>query len=247
MLRLVALALVAAALAPLPVPPAAAGVDDPWAGAPPEDVCYRLSPDEVQAMTNDSEPTRCGQLHTTRTVAVFQLPAALDWSSPSEKISVALLRKCDAGRDAVLGSKDGKRARTGIRMTFFTPTEEQRDLGARWVRCDVYLPRTSGVATLPDRTPPYIRHRHVPYDVLACYIRNGALTTCRHRHAFRTTGSFEAPRGRYPSQRRIEKIVVEGCVAERRVSSREWRFTAPTEMEWRSGDRWFTCISRSIH
>lgn len=128
----------------------------PTADPPPKaGTCRLLRPADLNTVVNDSEPVPCSRRHTSVTYHVEELPAkvARTASSPDDdRVEDVAERVCSQQVNDYVGGKPGDRKLSSLRTTYFLPDAEQFEMGANWVRCDLFAYAADGrLAELPGR------------------------------------------------------------------------------------------------
>ena len=106
--------------------------------APESGVCRELTPADVAKPTNNTATVPCAETHTAETYAVGDLPTAFDdadWDDAS--MSEWASRTCTNKFGGFLGADVSMVMRTVLSWTWFRPSQDAWDDGARWYRCDV--------------------------------------------------------------------------------------------------------------
>lgn len=202
--------------------------------------CHLLTFNETYAESDSSPTVDCAATHTTRTVAVVTMPEDIDWSSGDVVTRLAV--PCYRALDATLGRTARDRARSAYGLVFFIPTPEERTGGAHWVRCDAVLYKARTLSPIPDTTP--LLEKPLTDQVRRCLTgKPYFLTVCAGRHAFRVTGLVLMTFDSYPSQRRAQRLADAKCPS--RVSSSYWRYTYPSKLAWRAGQRFLQCYTKT--
>jgi Septum formation len=110
--------------------------------------CRRVSIAGLRTIVNDDRPVRCRRPHTVVTFSVGELPRSVTRGATAASdsgVERAADRICRSEfRDEVGGDRTIRRL-SMLTPTYFLPSSEQFELGARWVRCDAYAYAT------PDR------------------------------------------------------------------------------------------------
>ncbi len=239
--RLLTIALLGAALtAPLP---AQAGTEpDPHFEEPVVGDCYNYGWSVFIGPHDTSAPVGCGTKHTAKVHHVFQLPASLDWSASDAEILRQVSKRCNPSWDDWMGRGQRTIARTAYYGAWFSPTQAQRDAGARWIRCDIVMLKSRGLAPLPKNKAPMIPKPMIK-RVQKCLVGKKRLTTpCNYKHQWKATGSFEMG-GSYPSSDKFRKVALSRCP--QLVNSRRWLYEYPSRTQWKSGYKIVVCYTKT--
>lgn len=214
-------------------------------GKPVVGECRDITLGQLWKASNKTPPIDCTEPHTSRVIAVPTLPDGLNWRSSLAKIERFVTRKCDPAWQEALGESYKSRALTAYSWGWFIPTKEQRQAGARWIRCDVILwGGTKSLVTLPTDEVPALGDLPHPDKVAVCLTRRTfVFTNCARSHAYRGTGVFVMTSDTFPGERRIRRAAVRKCPA--LVSSDRFRWTFRGKTRWNLGDHTVTCYSRT--
>lgn len=225
--------------------------------APPVDACYRLSYDEALAPTSRDEPVPCGSRHTARTVAVGDLPLAVDGhllAVDSRAATEHAATTCPRRVDAVLGGTPEQRRLSLLRAVWFTPTLAESDAGAAWFRCDVVA--VTGEDDLAPLGAAGERLRGLldrpAGDAFAtCGTAEPgtdgfARVPCAEPHAWRAVEVVPLDGERYPgtdAARSAGEVPCEDAGRARAADPLdfEWGYEWPTQAQWEAGRTWGLC------
>ena len=176
--------------------------------------CRNLTLDQLIKQSDTSAPIDCSTRHTTKVVAVPQIPEGETWASMKAnkwaKISRLYEKQCRPAWEALLGVNDRTQAMTAYGLGFFLPTVAERDAGARWMRCDVYVARaTSGLTRLKYDAAPLVPTPLNDNHVRLCMkAKTFYHTSCDASHAWRSKGSFNLRRQKtYPTDKQIRRAL----------------------------------------
>lgn len=232
------LGLLAAALTTSITP--AAGAADPLFQAPVVGQCSDMSRAELD-LPNYVEPAvDCAGPHTAQVTAVAAMPDGLAYDSAD--FTELAVRTCyGAQREATGASKLGIKL-TAYAIGYFVPTAEQQAAGARWLRCDVVLLGGKELVALPGK----LAVGKYPYkkSVSRCLAgRQFLVTTCAATHTYRATAAIKIKAKRYPKEKAWKRLGTERC--RRATTSRTYRFSWPSKVDWSVGDRGLVCYTRT--
>lgn len=232
--------LLAAAFSVLGAPSASAA--DPTYQAPVVGQCFDMSPDELALPSYSEAAVDCAAEHTSQVIAVAQLPDGLTYESTG--LVEFALETCYPAQRKVLGtSKLGVRL-TAFNIGYFGPTTEQQAAGARWLRCDLVLSNGDRLLPLPGR----LKVGTFPFSpkVARCLAgRDFHVTVCARKHTFRATAALKVDSSRYPTEKAWQRIGTERC--RNATFSRSYRFSWPSKVGWKVGDRTLVCYSQTRH
>lgn len=231
--------LLAAALTALAAP--SAGAADPAYQAPTVGQCFDMSRDELDQANYTEAAVDCGGAHTSQVIAVAQLPADLSYDSAADVTEFAL-ETCYPVQRTILGTSRSRVRLTAFDLGYFTPTVEQQAAGARWLRCDLVLTSDDTLKPLPGRlkvgTYPFKK------SVSRCLAgRDFHVVVCADPHTFRATSALKVKASRYPKEKAWQRIGTQRCRTA--TSSRSYRFSWPSKVGWKVGDRSLVCYSQT--
>lgn len=230
--------LLAAALATLSAP--SSGAADPLFQAPVVGQCSDLSRAELDLPSHGEAAVDCAGPHTAQVTAVATLPEGLAYDSAA--FTELAVRTCyDAQRDAVGASRLGVRL-TAYAIGYFIPTAEQQAAGARWLRCELVLLGGAELLPLPARLAPGTSP--VRTAVARCLTgRDFAVTACSEPHTQRATAAVKVRVKRYPKEKAWKRIGAERCRSA--TTSRSYRFSWPSKVDWKVGERALVCYTET--
>ena len=217
-----------------------AGAADPLFQAPVVGQCSDLSRAELDLPSYGEAPVDCAGPHTALVTAVAALPDGLAYDSAD--FTELALRTCyDAQREAAGASKLGVRL-TAYAIGYFVPTAEQQAAGARWLRCDLVLLGGTELLPLPGR----LDVGKFPYKLTVSRCLAGqdfAVTACSEKHTYRATAAIRITAKRYPKEKAWKRLGTERCRSA--TSSRTYRFSWPSKVDWKVGDRALVCYTQT--
>jgi hypothetical protein len=230
--------LVVGALTMLAAPATAAA--DPAYQAPVVGQCFDMSAAELAESSYSEAAVDCGAPHTSQVIAVVQVPA--DVSYDGRDLAEFALQSCYPAERRVLGTSTRGVHLTAFDLGYFGPTAEQQAAGARWLRCDLVLaggdellplPRSLEVGSFPFRK-----------SVSRCLAgKDFHVTACTTTHTHRAAAALKVEQERYPSGKAWQRIGTERC--RNAVSTRSYRFSWPSQVGWKVGDRTLVCYSQA--
>lgn len=180
----VALGVLTALLAP--AAPSSAGVVDPLVGAPAQGECYDVTYAQAGGSSLDEDPVPCTQRHTVWVTDVVVLEGSDPIDPDSPALQARLTAACYDARDAAIGADLTRYGRSVYQMVFFTPTQAQRDAGARWASCGLVLLQAGGLVTTTRPTPARLSSDRVPAALALCVDKRFRATPCAQRHIARS-------------------------------------------------------------
>jgi hypothetical protein len=242
--RLLAALAATVALVALTSLAASAEDDGPTYAVPTVGQCHALSLDDAMGEADRTPVVDCAQPHTSRVVAVAQLPATLSWSSPRVKLEKRAIALCQPAFVAAVGGGAKARNRSAYWWFWFTPTKGQRSHGARWISCELALLGGADLADLPTDEVPALSGAAPGEDVARCLTpQELEPTTCTSRHGYRATGTFAMSQKRFPGRRVVGRAAAARCPA--RVGTARYRWTFHDAKIWNTGDHTVVCYSRT--
>jgi hypothetical protein len=214
---------------------------DPGYGAPQVGRCYRLSPAETLAPVTSSRRVSCNKKHTTVIAHVGYVKKAVTTNTPLAKRRAIGRRLCAPAYRKLAGGTVPDRATSLLTWTLFTPSSDQLQRGARWVRCDVLARSGESMVALPNSKP--LLGNGVPESLRVCQTETGADVSCARPHVFRVEAVYAAPGGAYPDLNRYTAAARTRC---KELMGRDGGFwQPPSEAGWNAGDRYIRCLSRT--
>ena len=131
---------------------------------------------------------------------------------------------------------------TAYAIGYFVPTAEQQAAGARWLRCDLVLLGGTALAPLPGT----LDVGEVPFkkSVSRCLAgRDFHVTTCSEKHTYRATAAIKIRRSATPTEKAWKRIGTDRCRSA--TTSRTYRFSWPSKVDWKVGDRALVCYTQT--
>jgi len=241
-MRRTIVALVAVVAAGSLAPAATAGAPtgradgDPGYNQPPEGACYRLSAKEVGRPSATKHAISCDREHTTMTIEVFRLSGPVDWDNVFSRLTV----RCHKAFYAALGTTRYAKL-SAYDFWWFRPTEEEREAGARWVRCDIGMHLNDLVGIQP--IPASVRLGRPPFENRQSACLFGAYpdlryTTCQRPHNYRAADVFRVKR----LATTLEERQQQGLRCRQKVHSRHYLSQSPSVDEWKAGYHFVLCF-----
>ncbi|MDT0187074.1 septum formation family protein [Microbacterium sp. ARD31] len=218
----------------------AAGAADPLLGAPVVGQCSDMSRAELDLPSYGEPAVDCAGTHTALVTSVLTLPDGLAYDS-ADLTELAVGTCSDAQRQAAGASRLGVRL-TAYAIGWFIPTPEQQAAGARWLRCDLVL--LGGAELLP--LPGTLDVGKFPYKSTVSRCLTGpdyAVTACSEKHTYRATAAIKTKARRYPSEKAWKRLGTDRCRSA--TTSRTYRFSWPSKVDWKVGDRALVCYTQT--
>jgi hypothetical protein len=215
----------------------------PDAGRPAVGECHAVTPSENQAPVDPDPAVPCTRRHTTVTYRVATVPRAVVRDLRARYF--VAYRACRPGLARALRGNERTLALSAFQVTLFGPSRRRVAAGARWVRCDVYLPEgMQGLRPLPTAGAPVLgRHLPLPDHLARCGVEGpGGLyrTTCSAPHDARAVGLVPVRAKRYPGERALYRLAQRRCPA---LAGSRWTTTLLGAGEWPAEPRkWVVCF-----
>jgi hypothetical protein len=210
---------------------------DPGYHQPPVGACYDLTWAEAAGISSTEPAVPCEEAHTLKTIRVKRLDTPVRWGSDG------LYRQYETAchkalYEAVGGVK--KALMSAYSWWFFYPTQEERDAGAAWVRCDIGihhaaqnmpdLPETLTLGSLP-----------LPDKYAACLVGDKfRLTACSFRHEWKAKLTFKLLR----LAGTAEQYQRQGAKCGQKLGTRRYVYDGPSLEEWNAGNHFMVCFKR---
>jgi hypothetical protein len=231
----------------------AAAVEPPEVGA-----CRMLTPEDIQATSNDSPPVDCSKKHTAETFAVGEFPddvAGDDIDDPA--LGSYVFDTCEKKFAKFLGGNESLVMRATVTWAWFRPDEDAWDAGARWWRCDVVGggEETTALVDLPKTAKGILLG--VPDDRwMVCVngptVANSVKIPCSQKHNWRavTTIVLGKADDEYPGDRLVEIRTRDFCSDSvgawlNYPVDYDYGYTWFHEAEWKAGNRRSICWART--
>ena len=231
-------ALIAATLSTVSASTAVAA--DPAFQAPVVGQCSDMNREELDQASYVEPAVDCAGTHTAQVIAVAQMPDGLSYDGAG--FLRFALETCYPAQRKVLGTRQPGVRLTAYNLGYFGPTPEQQAAGARWMRCDLVLTSDDTLLPLPGR----LKVGRYPFKktVSRCLAgRDYHVVVCTKKHTFRATAALKVDAKRFPSDKAWQRIGTQRCRAA--TSSRAYRFSWPSKVGWKVGDRSIVCYTRT--
>ncbi|WP_183094644.1 septum formation family protein [Nocardioides stalactiti] len=204
--------------------------------------CHDLTWDEFYSAAEEPEaPVDCAGPHTSLTVRVTEIDPVDDWEASWGDIVNREYVPCLKALVAATGGRPDLVLMSTYRLTFYRPTEEQREAGASWVRCDAVVWGKQGtIMRMP--TDVVMDGSRPPASVRRCLLgkrQDYATVVCTMRHQYIATWAFKMPHDRYPGERRAKEFAHRKC--HDKLGSGDWVYTWIYKSYWRAGLRYAVC------
>ncbi|WP_161962503.1 septum formation family protein [Nocardioides speluncae] len=240
LVRIAAAAACAVVATAILTPPATSAA--PLPAAPKVGECRNYTLQQAGKPSNGSPVVPCKEKHTAKVIGVFQLPAGTPVTM--DKARPFVTEKCYPKFRSTLGRTERLRHLSAYTFSYFIPNQQQREAGARWVRCDIVILGASMLRPLPSNATPMLPTAPLPNKVARCLTGGHVRTTCAQNHAFRATGVTAVASKKFPGEQTMTAIARQRCP--RLVSTpRNWYATWASKTAYNLGkDRMIVCYSR---
>lgn len=233
--------------------------------SPPPDLgaCRRLTYSAISQYSNAAQTVACQTPHTAYTFAVRRLPPGVDVTGVSvgnKSIQRAASQGCRDAYPRFIGGDPAARALSRLSVTYFLPAQVQFNRGAHWVRCDVVALATArSLADLPQELSGFLDKPSSLRRYGVCSQgppgeTSSVLVMCTETHTYRALtvlrlGTDAAP---YPGaqvaltqgQQRCSTYIA-GKLG--RSGGYTYGWTYPTLSDWKLGQRFGYCWSKTSH
>ena len=206
--------------------------------------CRNYGLGAVAGQSNSSPEVSCGTTHTSKVIATPLLPDALTWESSAEAINLAMIKACLPAFRSKLGRTESLRQKSAYDIAWYEPTQTQKDMGARWLRCDLILFGGLTLQPITRNATPILPAAPLPRSVKSCLagpIDSIRLTVCSKNHRYRATGTWLVDRTYYPDLQAIANRRCPSLVS----SPHDYYWTAMGRSSWKAGDHTITCYSHT--
>jgi hypothetical protein len=228
----------------LPSRPQQSEPDGPRYEAPAIGDCHTLGSSQLNDASDGARPVSCSDRHTSVTYAVGTIEGSIDDFDGDQACENKRLNEA-VGRDYRL---------TYANWTFYVPTIEQEDHGARWYRCDLYVEGSSSgrLLELPVALP-LIKDDSgsSPFMVCSTDLRGpdqlGDIVRCSQEHAYEAVKIATLPTTeRWPGDAKVDGQARDACEDELdRADRYDFLYGSPSRKDWKELDEvTFTCYAR---
>lgn len=208
---------------------------DPMAGAPAVGSCWVLTWPEAAGETAPDSGVDCAEEHTTQVVAVGQLPDGVAWDQWAQ-VTKAVDAACDPAWEAVTTDDPLLYRRSAYQRFWFMPSVEQRDAGARWIRCDLAREHGEELLSVTGTVLPPVT-RALRAEVRRCMTTDFRGTVCSASDrmvAWRGRGAFElaVPSSDARARRKVNREAEAECPRWTRTRSYAWSWFPDRDRRW---------------
>lgn len=218
--------------------------------------CRQLGAEDLVRLSNDTDPVSCRAGHNAQTIHVGELGTTHGRPDiDSAAVRVELSTTCRREMASYLGGKESTRALSRFRVVWFSPTQQQANVGASWFRCDLIafaghedlmqLPPPGRLAGVLDN--PAALDKYGLCGTAAPGAAGFARVICAQPHSWRAISTIPVGgTGKYPGTRAVRTAGDEKCrdqVLARLGSPVRFRYgwEWPTEDQWLHGQRHGYC------
>ena len=243
--------------------PVATATPSPTPAPPPKNgACRRVSVKGLRTIVNDDPTVPCKHKHTAVTFAVRKVPAPASrgaLSPADQSVETAANRICDTRFDHYAGGDRATRRLSMLTPTYFLPSSEEWNIGARWVRCDIYAYATpTTLADLPPNLKNALQRDKIAEDFNRCSPVSPSAASFRHvacsePHDWRAVAiqTVGKPKEHYPGRNTVQNRAQKLCEKPVRnyLGTQEafsYGFEVPQRDSWvLEGDRVALCWART--
>lgn len=211
---------------------------DPGYHQPPEGACYDLTWLQAAQLSTTKPAVPCEEPHTLRTIKVKRLATPVRWGADNlfDKFAVS----CNKAMYEALGGNVKKAVLSAYGGWWFTPTKEERDAGAAWVRCDIGIVHgTKDMPSLPASLT--LGSLPLPEKYASCLVGDKfRYTACNFRHDWKAKLAFKLDRmattdAQYQRQ---------GSKCGQKLGTRRYAYDGPSLDQWKAGNHFMVCYKR---
>ncbi len=235
----------------------------PAQSAPPAPVtaeCRNLSHSDISLYSNTTKTVACTSPHTAYTFAVPTLPTSVAFDGvqiKNDAVQNAAASRCRSAFVTFIGGDEASRALSRLTVTYFLPDQQDFDLEAHWVRCDVVaLQSADSLGELPDKVAGILNTPRA-LDTYGVCARGepgaeAALVMCSQDHDYRAISALRlgAVADPYPGEQATLDTGKQRCqdlVATLlgRPDGFTYSWTYPSTDDWATGQRFGYCWNQT--
>ncbi len=222
---------------------------------PGEDTCHSLTYRQAVAPTAGVAVVACAAEHTSQTFHVGTLDRALGGrllAVDARRLQEEAATVCPDRLAAFVGGTEEQRRLSMLRSVWFTPSVDQSDRGADWLRCDVVA------VAAPETLLPVTGRLDGVLDTVAGRDRFGMCGTsepgtsgfrrvaCSTDHSWRALRTVGLPAGEYPGEAAAQSAGETPCTDAARAAADdpldfEWGYEWPSADQWSAGQTYGLC------
>lgn len=236
----------------------ACGSDEVSVAKPTAKACRVLTPADSDHPSNNSPVVDCSGKHTAETFLIESLPADVAGSGyDTDEVGAYVYSQCEPAFGKFVGADESLVMRTVLNWSWFLPSQEAWDAGARWFRCDLIGggPDSQSYESLPETGKNLLLGK--PDDRwMVCgrgeTVDSSVKVPCSDKHDWRavTTIKLGQPGDAYPGDRVTQARTREFCSdsvgawLEYPVTY-DFGYTWFHEAEWKVGNRRSVCWAKT--
>ena len=207
---------------------------DPMAGAPTVGTCADMTWADVMGETA-TEDVDCARRHTTEVVGVGQLPDDLSWDQ-RRKVGKAVVAACAPAWETITTDDHLLYRRSAYEKFWFMPSQEQRDAGARWFRCDLARVKGEKLMVITGAGMPTVTKK-LHSNVRRCMTKDFYGTVCKTkvRHlGWRNKEAFwlSVPAKDARAEKKVRRAALERCPDRVRTPKFAWSWFTDETRRW---------------
>jgi|TARA_Y100000815_G_scaffold126351_1_gene113872 hypothetical protein len=208
---------------------------DPMAGAPAIGTCADMDWDDVMGETA-TQDVDCERRHTTEVVGVGQLPDDLSWDQ-RRQVGKAVVAGCAPAWETVTTDDHLLYRRSAYVKFWFMPSQEQREAGARWFRCDLARVKGKQLMSTTGAGLPEVTERRMKRSVQRCMTKDFYGTVCKNKRrlvAWRSKSSFwlSVPAKDSRAEKKVRRVALDRCPEKVRTASFAWSWFTDKNRRW---------------
>jgi hypothetical protein len=200
--------------------------------------CHAMTLKRAGAYADPSAPIPCSKRHTSVTFGVAEVSTPLVGLSEQAVVSMAE-DACVALQIELLGRNVTRRATSAYALLFFQPTRAQLQAGAQWFRCDLALFAGRKLLPMPAHLHRPVLTKHRSDSTERCLTSERFATPCSAKHSYRPVDVIRFRPGAYPTKAGFRHAGTRYC------PDRGTYYTWSVSSEWKAGDRYLVCYTRT--
>lgn len=227
---------------------------------PPENrACRALTPDDVAAPVDGTDPVDCSEGHTAETFYVGELSGddagSLEYDDPT--LGAQVFRQCQPRFIRFVGATPSLALRSVVDWAWWRPSEEAWDEGARWFRCDIVggNDQSTELVALPETAKGLLLGIPPPRWMLCAQgaqVASAPKVPCSEPHNWRAVSAVVVgePKDTWPGARVVEVKTRDFCsdwvgAWLNYPLDYEFGYTWFGRAEWESGNRQSVCWAQT--
>ena len=225
--------------------------------APEIGACRNLTAADLAEPSNATREVDCDEPHTALTYAVGSLPDGLeDVAYDAEELSAFAFATCSQEFVTLLGADESLAMRSVLTWSWFQPSEDAWEQGARWYRCDVVggSAQTEGLIDLPATVKNLLQRPEDEWLVCAAgdTVDDSVKLPCSQPHDWRAVSTIKLGEAgdAYPGDRVAEAKTKDYCSQSVGAwlgypVNYDYGYTWFHEAEWEAGNRRSVCWAKT--